>query len=421
MPTFRASLALFTSLVALPAIAQPAPPPENPAPANDEAARAAAPPTEADPGESPIEPDPEEAPRAETAATESPPPPPVDDPAVPPIPPPGVEPEAKPAYPDRLSIGKSGGYFQPGGLLQFWALGTYTPSDVNDLEGDSRTTSTFRLRRAEIRAKGEIVPEIVGYQLMIDAAKTLNVGSEGTLSPSADTSILQDYYITFMTDVADISFGQYKTPISYEGYNSSSKTLFPERSRVARAYGDRRDIGLRIEKKLGDVFYYYAGVFNGAGINRVDDDNEKDLALRVEVYPVKGLLFGAMGYATVGERDETARDRVEGDLRFEGGGFLLQGEYIRAWDTPATGEVLEGHGAYGALGFTIIERIQPIVRVGFVDPDVDTADTTLMHYEGGLNYFLRGNEMKLSLVGGTFVPDVGRYVFEGLLAAQVSY
>jgi hypothetical protein len=73
------------------------------------------------------------------------------------------------------------------------------------------------------------------------------------------------------------------------------------------------------------------------------------------------------------------------------------------------------------LGYTFIDRIQPIARVGFLDPNLDTDDNTLKHLEGGLNYLLRSNEMKLSLVAGTFVPDTGPHTIEATFAAQVSY
>ena len=415
MPTFRATLIAWSSLIALPAIAQPAPAPVAPA-APPGAAPAPAPEPAPPPGPAvvPAAPEPGPAPVGVAPEPVPAPPPAVDAAAAPAVDAPAEEAPAEPEYPDRLSVGKSGGYFQPGALLQFWAFLTHN---------EDATTSTFRLRRAELRAKGEIVPKLVGYQVMIDGAKYLRftTSDEGELVPPSDTSILQDYFITFLTDYADISLGQFKNVISWEGVNSSSKTLFPERSRVSREYGDRRDAGVRIDKKLGKFFYYHAGLYNGSGINRLDDDNEKDAALRLEVYPIEGLMIGGVGYATIGTRDETARDRLEADARYEGHNLIVQAEYIRAWNQPATGPTIEGHGVYGALGYTILERIQPIVRVGMLDTNVDVDDNTLMHYEGGLNYLLRGHEMKLSLVAGTFVPDVGPHTIEATLAAQVSY
>lgn len=407
MPTFRATLVAWFSLIATPVLAQPGPAPLPPA-EEPQPAPALPPPVEPTPA-------PEAAPPPASEALPAPPIAGVPEQA-PPVAPPPPEPAAEePGWPEKLSVGKSGGFFQPGALLQFWTLFTHN---------EDTTTSTFRLRRAELRVKGEIAPKLVGYQVMIDGAKTLNFGTNattGALVPPADTSLLQDFFITFMSDYADVSFGQFKTPISYEGYNSSSKTIFPERSRSSRQFGDRRDIGVRVEKKLGDHFYYYAGLFNGSGLNRTDADNEKDAALRLEVYPFKGFTLAGMGYTTVGERDELVRDRVEGDIRYDDNNLILQAEYIRAWDGDGDETLTKAHGGYVAAGYTFIDRIQPVLRAGLVDPDLDIDDNAFQHFEAGLNYLLRAHEMKLSLVGTYLEPETGPSTFEALFAAQVSY
>jgi hypothetical protein len=421
MPTLRAAFFASISLVGTNALAQPAPPP--PAP----------PPPAAAPGPAPA-PAPVPPPPA-AAAPEAPPPALETPPATPPVsaePPPPIaaapapEPAAPaekeaPAFPEKLTVGKNGGFWQPGGLLQFWAF--YDHSEENK-------RSTARLRRAEIRVKGEIAPKIVAYQVMIDAAKTLNFGTTDAPALPTDTSILQDYFITFLSDYADVSLGQFKTQISLEGFTGSSKTILPERSLVSRAYGDRRDVGLKVEKKIGDYFFYSAGVYNGAGLNRLDNNNEKDLSLRLEVYPVEGLTIGAAGAKTVGERDDgQARDRVEGDIRYDANNFRAEAEYIHAWDNVddvgANTTRVEGHGAYVALGYTFIDRIQPVVRFGFRDPNLDDDENeSLKQYAAGVNYLLRGNEMKLSLVGEYFDPEstpISDGMLELMLAAQVSF
>jgi hypothetical protein len=314
--------------------------------------------------------------------------------------------------------------------------------DPGNGEGD--TTTTFRLRRAELRIKGEIVPEFIGYQVMIDPAKLLRTRDttipvenqdppptgeepEQVTVPvlSGDTSVLQDFFITFMTDYVDVSLGQFKIPLSWEGYNSSSKTLFPERSRVSRHYGDRRDVGLRFEKKF-DYFSYMGGVYNGDGLNTLDSNNQKDVALRLEVYPIEGLMVGAVGYTSVGEREEaTTKDRAEVDARLELGDVLLQAEYLHGWDGSTDDTRREGHGFYVAGGYTFFDALQPIVRFGFLDTDLDSEQAELTHYEFGVNYYFQKHEAKLQAVYGIFdgdaVPGEEPSVHEFIVAAQLSF
>jgi len=314
---------------------------------------------------------------------------------------------------DRVAVGEEG-FLQPGALIQGWFFLAHQ---------DTTTTSTFRVRRAELSIKGEIAPDLVAYKLMIDTAKLLKFGSGTTpvldaagdpvasgdqvavSTPPDDTSILQDVSVTFLSEYVEVSVGQFKIPVSYEGFNSSSKLLFPERALVSRAFGDRRDIGLRFDKKF-DYFGYNAGIYNGNGLNKIDQNNQKDIALRLEAYPIKGITIGAVGYTSVGSRnDPVTKDRLEGDLKLELSDALLQAEYIHAWDGPK-GTRAEGHGLYVAGGYTFIERLQPLVRIGFIDPDLDNADTAgeIKAYELGFNYYLRKHLAKLQLSFGIFDP-----------------
>src|SRR6185436_73635 len=118
------------------------------------------------------------------------------------------------------------------------------------------------IRRAEVKAKGEIIPKTVGYMVMFDPARLLDLqpattttsttNADGTTTitskttvaapaqggssilTGASTSILQDVQLTYITEYADVSIGQFKIPLSLEGYGSASKLIFPERALISR-------------------------------------------------------------------------------------------------------------------------------------------------------------------------------------------
>jgi hypothetical protein len=349
-------------------------------------------------------------------------------------PPPAAPPAAEeaPLIPDRVAIGKSGGFVQFSSLIQPWFFVRKTQDEIVD--------STFRLRRAEMVFKGDIAPKLVSFLIRIDPAKLLaarsipvtgqqpaptTAGSVNVLQPGGtDGSILQDAWVSFNSDYANVVMGEYKIPISLEAGQSSAALLFPERSLVTRQFGDRRELGIKVEKKIADVFFYVLSLTNGSNINRLDTDREKDLGLRLEAYPIPGLTIGALGYTTIGERDGSVVDRLEGDLRLELGDLIVQGEYIRGWDGApnAAGDRLEGHGAYGAVAYTLAERFQPVVRVGFVDTNVDDDEVGLTNgYEACVNYALRGTSAKISLSVGHFIPDPAPDFTEVTLQTQMSF
>jgi hypothetical protein len=410
--------------------APPAAPAAQPVPAPAPAPAPAPPPAAAAPAPVVIQPAPAPAPEVLAPGPEV---------VVPPAP---ELPPEPPKAPKALEIGSGGGDWKPGGLLQIWLFGSHqdtTPAGATAPVADEDTL-TFRIRRAEIRVKGDIVPKRVAFSVMIDPARALEVsnrsvpvtggggGSVTVAQPPAGgaLTILQDVAITFPTDYVDVSIGQFKIPLSYEGYNSSSKILFPERAPVARNLGDRRDIGLKFEKKIGEYFGYYAGIFNGSGQNQLDADTEKDAALRLEVYPFEGATIAGVGYATVGKRKKSSRDRVEADLRYEANNLHFTAEYIHAWTTTRNGPAVEAHGIYAQAAYTFFDHFQPMLRVGSYEANMDVPDDHFRHYEAGLNWLFQKNEAKLGLAVAVFAPTdekppTNTKRVEGILAAQAAF
>ena len=315
--------------------------------------------------------------------------------------------------PKTLAVGTEG-FWRPSALLQAWYLFDHV---------DKHNPNTFKIRRLELKLQGEIVPGRFGYVAMIDPARVL----DSTPTEKNPTySVLQDVYITWLNSVLDVSIGQFKNLVSLEGYGPAAKTLLPERATVSKTIGDKRDLGLRADKVF-DYFAVHLGFFNGTGLDLKDADAGKDLVVRVEVFPLKGLTLGGLGYMTVTDRkDSVVRDRFEGDLRYENIGFLFQGEYIRGRDTHDKGtekeKDIDSQGAYAAVAYTFMDMVQPVFRAGFFDPDVKTDDDAQQDYEGGVNIFFQKHEAKFQLAYSFFnFKDNKKDDHRVVAAAQIGF
>jgi hypothetical protein len=291
-------------------------------------------------------------------------------------------------------------------------------------------TSTFRVRRVELSLGGELIPKQVRYRVMFDPARVRDTTNTATAvnaagntvtirTPAGAVSTLQDILATYITDVADISIGQFKGPISWDGFNSAAKIILPDRPFFAGLYGGVRDVGIRIEKTFPRFMYAFMFV-NGAGQNNLDINNQKDVGLRLEVYPVKGLTIAGATYDSIGYRSRAgAKDRWEADVRYENASFLLQSEFIRTRDVFADGaDPINAQGFYVALAYLMKGvgagkwkgDLQPVLRVGYYDPnadaDVDPSMVPASNFGGndertdievGLNYYVRGHEVKFQI------------------------
>lgn len=345
--------------------------------------------------------------------------------------------EVKPPEPPRqLEVGKQG-FWKPGAVVQVWAFATHAQEEWKQ--------TSFRLRRLELKWAGDIIPQRLGYTVVIDPARLLEqstasvpvtnaagetIGTANVSQPTGASAIVQDAVVTVTSDYADVSIGQFKIPVSYEAYGSVAKLLFPERSTVSRRLGERRDIGIRAEKHF-KYFGYVAAAMNGEGQNRLDTNDQKDVALRLELYPVDGLTLAGVGYYAVGERElVNTKDRVEADLRFEKAGFLFQGEFIRARDRVSPMSRVISQGFYGVLGYTIAKTLQPIVRFGYFDPNVRQrqeapADYARLdeqqEYSAGLNYYWLAHEAKFQLATSVFDYDQAPTEVTTIFCAQASF
>lgn len=337
-----------------------------------------------------------------------------------------------------------------GALLQGWW--------VLDHQGTSR--NTFRLRRAEVVIKGEVVPKRVFFGVMVDPAKVLEPSSVKAVDAagkevsatrvSSALSVLQDFFVGVSTPVADVSIGQFKIPMSYEGFHSSGELIFAERALLSRGlgtlpfsgtsykkaaddlglvgggYGDKRDLGVKAEKRIGPV-YYFVGLFNGAGANHLDADSRKDLTARVEVFPIAGLMLGAAGYVTLREGFRAvpgAKDRAEVDVRLDVGPVVAQAEYLFARDyNGKTGAMTASHGTYLAVAGRLGHGFEVAGRFGWWDLDVDADRTQVWEAAGGIHYFLKGFNANLKLDYAFYRPTFAglKDTHEVLLAAQVKF
>ena len=260
--------------------------------------------------------------------------------------------------------------------------------------------STFDIRRARLSLQGNILDPKIGYKLQVDFAgnpKILDATAAYTAHP---------YF--------KITIGEFKIPFSNENLTSSAQLISINRSQVVEALVARsrdvigqqngRDIGAQVSgvvkgNKEFALIDYSFGIFNGAGINTLADNNQaKDFSGRVVLQPIKGLTFGSSYYngtGTWGVIDTSGvsiianrnRDRIGGEVSFVRPRYALSGEYIRGED-----DTTQKEGFFVQLsGYAIQDRLQLLVKYDWYDPNADIPENALTHYIFGINYYLNKN------------------------------
>ncbi len=245
---------------------------------------------------------------------------------------------------------------------------THTDGDING----------FRIRRARVGLKGEILKEI-NYALQIDGLKSpvlLDAKVEITFSP-----------------YAKLTFGQFKVPFSLENLTSSSALDTINRSQTVENLcpgqdigTGGRDIGVALSGKFSKI-EYSLGVFNGEGSNRTDTNENKDLVARLGFRPFDFLTLNLSHYqgksTLFGGDSVVDRDRTGVDMFFVHEQLSVKGEYIAARDYQT-----DKYGWYVQGGYYLVpDKIQAIVKFDSYDANRDIQGDRIDIITLGLNWF----------------------------------
>jgi phosphate-selective porin len=255
-------------------------------------------------------------------------------------------------------------------------LSGYTQFLYNYFE---KGVDSFSIPRARLTLSGGLVKN-VRFKIQIDGVK----------SPALIDAMLDVQFKPYF----GLRVGQYYVPFSLENTTSDSDLDLINRSQVVNSLAPGRDIGAQGRDIGGmlmgkySIFEYYAGVFNGAGINRLDTNKDKDVSARLIVRPVRGLavggsLYGGRYSATQGAPAVT-RNKAGLEAVFTTGALCLKGEFISAKDDLTSKSGWYAQGTYDFLK----RKFQAAARWDTLDPNLDLGENRLDNFTLGGTWFI---------------------------------
>ncbi|MCC8088879.1 MAG: OprO/OprP family phosphate-selective porin [Rikenellaceae bacterium] len=160
--------------------------------------------------------------------------------------------------------------------------------------------------------------------------------------------------------------GQYKLPFSienqYSPYNmetidySLAVNHLSSLDDISGINSSGRDVGIMIggnffRKDGYSIIEYSLGLFNGNGINRSDNNSNKDFSGLVYINPIKYFSLAVSHYnGNIGDKGESIeRVRTGYGLRYDDKKIVVRSEYIHG----KTGE-LKSKGVYILAGYTFM-------------------------------------------------------------------
>lgn len=260
----------------------------------------------------------------------------------------------------------------------------------------------FLLRRTRVNLAGAFA-ENVAFKLEAD------FGNNSIATKTGISGQLTDAFVNWTPDArASVRVGQFKTPFGFEQLQPDTKTYTIERSLP----NDR----LTVSRQIGAMLYgdpvpkrlsYSVGAFNGTGVNASSNDNQKfmwvgrlnGVAYEGKIGTQKARLAVGGDYFTTNDKG-TFTGRREGysyDAQLAVGPAELQAEWLRNTQHPTVGSATtaEGWSMLGAYNFA--KRWQGVVRYENYDSNTALNATTSKLWTFGLNFLLKGDDLKFSL------------------------
>lgn len=281
-------------------------------------------------------------------------------------------------------------------------------SGTTQLQGMFRDpgVDSFAARRVRLSLSGDIVKNL-RFKLSAEMAKTPTLlDAFGEFEPSASLGV---------------RFGQFLVPFSLESVTSVSDLDTVNRAQATDKLAPGRDIGTQgrdvgvVVYGKASIFEYTAGFVNGAGLNKADTNDRKDLAGRFLVRPVEGISLGASLYrgrqSASPEAPLVVRDREGVELVLARGPATLRAEYIHAMDGA-----ISRSGGYVQAGWALLkDKLQAVLKFDTLDLDRGRAGGRTDVWTAGLNWSIQGKN-KLQVNYEHRRPETGADTENALLA-----
>lgn len=283
----------------------------------------------------------------------------------------------------------------------------YNGSFSNIYNGANYQNTTYNINFCDVGVNGKFRDGKTVFRVMISPVRYVE-GNTWFQSLFADNYIIRD-----VGKHNKILVGNTWVPNGIESKESPLTIPFFARSQISRTYGTSRAIGAKVMGNYSLAEYQLGGYSSERYFK--DFFPGPEVAGIISLKPL-GKTDGRWGKMLVGG----SLDAGNSDSRFFVAGSHLIYEYkrLKASFEYATADGSNGstgfsanqsEGFYGTLAYRVSPRLQVLVRYDQFDPDKNKANDIRTEYTAGINYFVKGQALKLMLNFVSYTVENGTY------------
>lgn len=197
-----------------------------------------------------------------------------------------------------------------------------------------------------------------------------------------------------------VILGNARPPTGYEGGMSYTEMPFFSKAQISRNFGNVRKVGLRVKGNYDYIDYDLGGYSSDTYFRKIFPGAE--FVGRVAVKPLgKNNKYGDLklgGTFTSGHNDidylVTSAYAV-----YEYKKFFANFEYAKADGYNGAKRLTsdKAEGFYTTVGYKVHPKVQVLARYDQYTPKLSRSDDIRREYSAGVNYFIKGQALKLIL------------------------
>ena len=252
----------------------------------------------------------------------------------------------------------------------------------------STNQGTFLVKMARVSIKGN-VNEYAGYRFQVDVAGLGKLST--TTATVSGTKVLTSASATFAEILLDaeafvnpaenfsVSMGQFKVPFSTDNLRGGADIDFVNRPLLTNVAPGLRDVGVMgtYAVKEGVPMEFRAGLFNGAGQNKAENDKSTNYSLRAAVTPLTGFSLTANYYG--GKSSGADLGIYDFGVDYKYGKAFFSGEFGQRNTKTTTADVnSSSYFVYATYQIDfpegLVSALIPAIRYENYDPNGDLSD-----------------------------------------------
>lgn len=290
--------------------------------------------------------------------------------------------------------------------------------------GDAYTNSTYGINFQDVGINGKFRTKDDPNSGKKTVFRVMfNTGKEVAGNTYLQSFMADNYIMRYWTKDDQILVGYARTAVGLEGGESPFTIPFFARSQISRTYGNVRALGIKAQgtHKLYD---YSAGIFSSGRFFK-DFFPGQEFVLLGSIKPL-GLTDGRYGKLTLGG----SLDGGNAEARFFVAGAHAVYEYKRLkasfeyasanGSNGSTGfSANNSEGYYGTLAYRLTPRTQFLIRYDRFNPNKAAANNIRTEYTAGINYFVKGQALKLMVNYVYYTVDNGTYGSRIMAGTQI--